>query len=119
LAGDHVDPGAYEGTAIEVPDAETLAKIGVEQDYPLDGNYIQTADIDLAGYLETSEWTPIGKTQHIAFVGTFNGNGYTIRNLKLALDHLAGEDIMGVGLFGVVGTGGRLTNIRLLDVEVT
>lgn len=119
LAGDHVDPGAYEGTAIEVPDAETLAKIGVEQDYPLDGNYIQTADIDLAGYLETSEWTPIGKTQHIAFVGTFNGNGYTIRNLKLALDNLAGEDIMGVGLFGVVGTGGRLTNIRLLDVEVT
>ena len=38
---------ASSGDAIEIGTAEELEKIGVDEKYPLDGNYILTADINL------------------------------------------------------------------------
>ena len=54
------------------------------------GQYVKlTADIDLAGI----DWTPIGTNSvgdHMAFLGTFDGDGHTISNLSIyaADDHL-------------------------------
>ena len=75
--------------AIEISTAEQLAAIKDN----LSGNYVLTADIDLAGV----EWTPIGayapsgesaEEQEIpavetAFTGTFDGQGHTISNLVI------------------------------------
>ena len=48
----------------------------------LDGNYILMSDIDL----KEEEWTPIG-TKSSPFIGIFDGNGYTISNLKIKSNH--------------------------------
>src|SRR5690606_37574014 len=113
LSGANIDLGAYERPVCEVPDAATLAKIGVDPGYPSDGYYIQTADIDLSDYAAGSGWVPIGGNS-APFNGTFDGNGYTIRNLKINR-----PDVGFVGLFGVVGSEDFLTDIRLVDAKVT
>ena len=80
---------AEAGDAIEISSVEELAAINEN----LSGNYVLTADIDLAG----AEWTPIGayapsgesaEEQEIpaaetAFTGTFDGQGHTISNLVI------------------------------------
>ena len=53
--------------------------------------YILTDDIDLNNNL----WLPIGNSD-FPFVGSFDGNGHTIYNLKLS------NNYENVGLFGVV-----------------
>ena len=67
------------GSAISIADAAALAKIGIDSDYPRNGNYIQTNHIDLSGY---DDWTPIG-TLASYFSGTYDGGGYTITGLKI------------------------------------
>ena len=73
--------------AVAIDSAEKLAAINENPS----GNYILTADIDLAGM----EWTPIGAfvmgggeegevpDLTAAFTGTFDGQGHTIRNLTI------------------------------------
>ena len=53
-----------------------------------------TCDIDLGGY----QWTPIG-TKTNNFIGTFDGNGYTIKNLFIE-DSEAKEGKAYIGFFG-------------------
>ncbi|MBR5197444.1 MAG: hypothetical protein IKW42_04405, partial [Alistipes sp.] len=61
-------------------------------------NVVLTADIDLAGY----NWTPIGSaTQDHGFMGNFDGNGYTIKNLNIDEIVLDSDDYAYAGLFGV------------------
>jgi hypothetical protein len=78
-------PDSTEGIAIGT--AEELAKIGNDAGFPLDGSYYLTADIDLGAY---DPWTPIGRMNAAdgkpayPFTGTLNGNGKTIRNLKIS-----------------------------------
>ena len=57
-------------------------------------------------------WQPIG-TDSNGFTGTFNGNGYTISNLMVNR-----PDARYIGFFGVLGSGARIENIGLLDVNV-
>lgn len=57
----------------------------------MDGNYLQTADIDLKG----KSFTPIG-TLEAPFTGVYNGNGYTISGMDVG-----GEGKEYQGLFGV------------------
>ena len=64
---------------IEISTAEELAGIGNDPDYPLSGNYILTADIDLGG--KDSIQTPVGKSN--PFTGTFDGNGHSITGLYI------------------------------------
>ena len=45
---------------IRISSAEELKKIGTDSNYPLNGRYILTADIDLGG--SKDPWTPIGST---------------------------------------------------------
>ncbi len=53
-------------------------------------------NIDLGSY---TNWTPIGKNSSYIFMGTFDGNGKTISNLKIDSDQRY------VGLFGYVYNG--------------
>ena len=71
----------------------------------LDGKYILMGDIDLSGV----NWTAIG-SMDAAFTGIFNGNGYTISNLKVDSDE-------GAGLFGVTD-GALLQNINIKNANV-
>ncbi len=94
------------GDVIEIDTPEELAKIGKNDDYPLDGNYILTADIDLGG-IEDDPWTPIGSDKEHAFTGTFDGNGHTIRELYI------NSNSKYAGLFGYVGARGTVKNLTV------
>ena len=90
---------------IAIDSAEALAAINEN----LSGHFVLTADIDLAG----AEWTPIGAfvpgggeegevpDMTAAFTGTFDGQGHTIRNLKIDQ-----PESWAVGLFGCIAEAG-------------
>ena len=77
----------------------------------LSGNYIQTADIDLAEL--GVDFEPI-VTSLAAFVGTYNGNNKTIKNLNI---NKADQDT--VGLFRFTNEPAKLENMILVNVNVT
>ena len=75
------------------------------------GKYFKlTASVDL----NNEEWTPIGNTKATPFRGYFNGDSYTISNLKIN----APEQV-GAGLFGYVNGSKTLENLNLLNVDIS
>jgi len=108
-----------EKEVIEIATAEELAAINDN----LAGNYVLTADIDLAG----AEWTPIGSfapsgetpeeqetpSSETAFTGTFDGNGHTISNLSINQ-----PEGMAVALFGCIANT-EIGNFTLENASVT
>lgn len=104
-------PGEIEApdltaTPIDSPDA--LALIGTSPDYPLDGSYALTADLDLSGW---ANWTPIGTTD-APFTGTFDGCGRVIRGLTITSP--TGSY---AGLFGATD-GADIKNVGLEQVSI-
>ncbi len=91
----------------------------------LTASYTLANDIDLGpalaadahgnypGMWGSSGFVPIGNNPSL-FAGTLDGEGHTISNLKI--NRPSDWD---VGLFGVVGTGGTVRNVGLLDESVT
>ncbi|MBO9494702.1 hypothetical protein J7438_11445 [Thalassotalea sp. G20_0] len=71
---------------IAVPDAATLGKIGHDPDYPLNGTYRQTGDID-----GSQLGQPIGNDTH-PFTGTLRGENGTICNLSHCLVQTLGDE---------------------------
>lgn len=69
------------------------------------------ADIDLAGI----DWTPIGQTGAGQFAGTFDGNGHTIKNLKINNTDEGGN--CATGLFGWLNTA-VVKNLTIEGAEV-
>ena len=70
--------------------------------------------------LNNHEWTPIGSvTQEHGFMGNFDGNGYTIRNLKITSITPDANGYVYAGLFGVTeGTDANNENyIKNLTIE--
>lgn len=64
-------------------------------------------DIDLTGI----NWTPIG-TYDNPYTGTFDGGGHTITGLTVTTsDQYA-------GLFGYIGSGGKVMNVKLEGVQI-
>ena len=63
-------------------------------------------------------WTPIGDAA-TGYTGEFEGNGatYTISNLFINSTTSSGSAY--AGLFGVIGSGGEVKNVKLEDVDVT
>ena len=102
-------PGFNAGAAVNIIIPYNVASAGdldnVRND--LDGNYIQTADIDLSTY---SNWNPIGTNSNSPFSGSYNGNGYKISNLTAS-----GSTY--IGLFGYVR--GQIKNVKLDNVTIT
>ncbi len=77
---------------------------------PTDIEYFKLGnDIDL----ENEEWTPIGKSLDKPFMGYFDGNGFTISNLKITQ---LTEDNKNLGFFGVLG--GYVSDLELEDIQI-
>jgi hypothetical protein len=84
------------------------------RDY-LSAHFKQVADIDLSGY---ENWEPIGTYdygygQELGFRGIYDGNGHTIRHLKIN-----SIDREWVGLFGAANNA-VIKNLDLIDVDVS
>ncbi len=91
---------------IEIDSADELKKIGQDDAYPLNGNYLLTSDIDLSVNGEKTEWTPIGDSSTNAFTGVFDGNGHTISNFTLTSPTGTSTDInKNLAFFGYVDGG--------------
>ena len=60
--------------------------------------FVQVADIDLSSFASGDGWLPIGDTTNV-FDGSYDGNGYKIRNLKINR-----PSMNNLGLFGVLGS---------------
>jgi hypothetical protein len=110
LAGQSFNFGDY----IEITGAEQLAKIGVDNAYPLNGLYripAGTADITL------SEWKPIG-TAEKPFTGSFAGNGATL--IRIAGFASGTSEIAAIGLFGYVkGSARQQAELKDLNIAVS
>jgi hypothetical protein len=89
------------GIAIE--SAADLKKIGADEDFPLDGAYYLSGNINLNG----EEWTPLGPDAAHPFSGMFDGDGRTISGLRLP-----GGDRQYIGLFGYL-SGARIANLTI------
>lgn len=82
------------------------------------GEFVLANDIDLSGY---SNWTPIGYymdssgswEDNKAFTGTFNGNGYVIKGLKISDDtHKY------LGLFGAINNA-TIMNLGVENANIS
>ena len=98
-----------------------VAKLVNDATTSFSGKTITLADnISLAG----AEWTPIGREQGLqsrSFLGTFDGNGRTISNMKISE-----EWRLPVGLFAVVGVVGIgyeasavVRNVNMTNVNIS
>ena len=88
------------------------ARSGMGCPSPGCSGYELTADIDFGSLVTSAGWLPIGNSAN-AFIGTFQGNGFTISNL-----YISRLDSDNVGLFGSVGTDGRIYGAKLRSVSV-
>lgn len=97
-------------TVTEISSVEQLMSIGVKAEYPLDGNYLLTKNLNLAGIA----WTPIG-TYDKPFTGIFLGvDDVTISNLNITTS----VGTPGVaGLFGAA-EGAVIGNFVLTDATL-
>ena len=76
------------------------------------GNY--SLDCTLAADITlTGNWTPVGISFTNSYTGTFDGNNHTIRGLTVK-----GSDEY-AGLFGYIGSGGTVKNVKLVNVQIT
>jgi uncharacterized repeat protein (TIGR02543 family) len=76
-----------------------------------------TEDIDLNDLSSNRSgegWTPIGSSDDNSFMGTFNGNGMTISNLKINRPEV---DLQ--ALFGYTASAASISNVNLIVEEVT
>lgn len=130
-------PGSWQVHAAEasgqigISNADELKKIGKDKDYPMDGDYVLTNDIDLSG----SDWTPIGGSggsQYAlvsgerVFNGTFDGAGHVISGLTIQCDgsNNSGYRISQSGLFAMLGSDdasdyAEVKNIVFTDVSIS
>ncbi|WP_179097697.1 S-layer homology domain-containing protein [Paenibacillus sp. FSL H7-0331] len=77
----------------------------------LSAHYKLINDIDLSYYGQGADWEPIGTTG-TPFKGTFDGNGHTIKSLRIT------STADNLGLFGVVESS-TINNIGLLNVNIS
>ena len=104
----YTDDGQDNYTVTSAEGLKNIAKL-VNEEWKLDINITLTADIDLKGI----DWTPIGKDYNHQYTGTFDGGGHTITGLTVT-----GSDQY-AGLFGRIGTGGKVMNVTLENVQIT
>ena len=108
-----------EGDVITVYSANALrniaAKVNAGENY-YEGKTIKLgADIDL----NNEEWVPMGTAiQEHGFMGNFDGNGYTIKNLNMTKLTPDSDNYVYAGLFGVTeGTDTQENYIKNLTIE--
>ncbi|MDD3715632.1 MAG: FlgD immunoglobulin-like domain containing protein [Candidatus Marinimicrobia bacterium] len=75
-----IAPSAGDGSAGNPYEISSLGNLYWIAEGRLSYHYIQTCDID-ASPTATYGWTPIGKDYYNKFTGSYNGNGFAIRDL--------------------------------------
>jgi hypothetical protein len=110
-----VTPNPGDGSTaypFKVANATDLGKIGnTAVGWPLSYHYLQTADINL----NNAEWAPIANNSPTSnrLTGSYNGDDFIIRNLSIT------GNVDYRGLFGFIGVGGLVRNVRLQQVNIT
>ena len=110
---DKVTPLGGSTETIEIGAASELVALSEgfgTSAYPIDGKYELSANIDMSN--EAFSAIGGGDTP-TPFLGKFNGNGYTISNLKIESSNDS------TGFFAYIGTGGSVENLKLVNVDVT
>ena len=105
----YTDDGQGNYTVTSAEGLKNIAKL-VNEQWNLGINITLTADIDLSGI----DWTPIGIDYNHRYAGTFDGGDHTITGLKI---DQSGTD--NVGLIGRLGSGGKVQDVTLTEVNVT
>ena len=103
----YTDDGQGNYTVTSAEGLKNIAKL-VNEQWNLGINITLTADIDLSGI----DWTPIGIDYNHQYTGTFDGGNYTITGLTVT-----GSDQY-AGLFGRIGSGGKVKNVKLEGVKI-
>ena len=119
LAADGGDGSSEDlpSSAIAINNVDELVMICNE--YPADGYYYLTGDIDLSYalgeygdyYNDGKGWKPIGNS-NTPFKGTFDGRGYTIKGLSINR-----PEQNCIGLFGFI-SGATIKNCKLDIVKI-
>ena len=103
----YTDDGQGNYTVTSAEGLKNIAEL-VNEEWKLDINIILTNNIDLTGI----DWTPIGTSFSNSYTGTFNGGGHTITGLTVT-----GSNEY-AGLFGRIGSGGKVMNVKLEGVQI-
>jgi len=72
---------------------------------------VLTNHLELAAANEQNQWIPIGETEALAFRGTFDGGGWTIRGVYINRPNSDNQ-----GFFGFLR--GTVKNLGLLDIDI-
>ena len=119
--GYFIETDANGNTTAIVESAAGLATIAAaisEGTISSNSNIVLDGDIDLADLATmtraavVSNWNPIG-TQEAPFTGTFDGKGYTIKNLVIN-----GGSQINIGFFGVT-MNGEIKNVTFENAKVS
>ncbi|MBV6513952.1 MAG: hypothetical protein FMNOHCHN_03535 [Ignavibacteriaceae bacterium] len=114
-----------DGTSGNPYQVATAAHLNNVRDYRT-SHFIQTADIDLSHETGNSGgaywngglgWNPIGATEATSFLGSYNGQGYSITGLTI---NRPGQHY--IGLFAYVGNDivtPVISNVKLVSVSIT
>ena len=87
-------------------------------DFDTDGDGDIDADDGEISWNSGAGWEPIGvQGNPFGFDAVFNGNGYTISNLYININH--SRDIVFVGLFGWLMGSGKIRGTGLINARVT
>ncbi len=95
------------GTVADPYHVTTDLQLNNVRNYP-SSHFVLTNDISLVNF---SAWEPIGSSSSSAFRGTFNGSGYTIRDVSFSGSGIA-------GLFGYTN-GAVFSNLHLNTVTIS
>lgn len=108
-----------EGTQTNPWEVSSGADLDRMRENP-DGHYVLTSDIDLGGddtggqfYNGGAGWQPVG-SDAVPFTGSLDGAGHTISGLFV---NRSSTD--NVGLFGVLSASAEVSNIVLMNADVT
>lgn len=113
---------------ISIQTPQELQKIGSSPDYPMDGDYILTSDLDMSGI----SFIPIGGTKgekgavsgKNVFSGTFDGQGHLISNLNIRVtESLSSTEYAQIGLFSILASAdasdyAQVKNLVFADVSI-
>ena len=101
----YTDDGQGNYTVTSAEGLKNIAKL-VNEEGKTDIDITLTGNITLTG-----DWTPIGDNNN-QYTGTFDGGGHTITGLTVTTsDQYA-------GLFGRIGSGGKVKDVTLKDVKI-
>ena len=103
----YTDDGQGNYTVTSAEGLKNIAKL-VNEEWKLGINITLTDNIDLTDI----DWTPIGTSFSNSYTGTFNGGGHTITGLTVT-----GSNEY-AGLFGRIGSGGKVMNVKLEGVQI-